>query len=814
MNISLVEEAISYSNPIKMETLLALGFKSSEIEKIAKKTLVKESNNIEIAKNWRNLNKKKNLENLVLGEIFDSDSKKAEELIQFFLASGGSFHSIASFIASAKLPGKLEKQLQFLEIIQRTLKIEEQFLQEHPPKKKKDNNAEEIDVTTGLFLKLLQSDAISELFHSLCAKGAIDLVSELIDFKVDVDIPYPDTGASPLHTAVWNGKSISVNWLLDHEANINAKTKEKGETPLHTASSKGNIAIVRILLNRGANLEIPTKEGHTPLHYACSNDQETALLLMQKGANIHATTKKGETPLHYACLKGYTKLALELLKEGADPSIIDSFNKTPLQAALKEEGLREFIESLFASNLKVLEILKGKSLNEFIAYLKSHPEDLMLSSNPLEAPFLFHDTKMIQVLKYLMGPDGYAHALDLIQEKYPKLTPKALIDVGLIIEPSIVYKLFSTEVPQVPNIELTKLKALFGNVQFLWSKKLTDLKQNEVHFFQRKGITKKDLQTVDLSQRHPFVIMQIDDILMPVKVFKKDHAYLIEPRVELLLALLRKINFSDKKGPGYRDPEKIVDSGGDKVSPEQLIEGIQTLSKAINYRIPYHGTPSADQPEELEVWYQYLESLVKHILVSSINEDADANAPFIIELAISGLHCGTRSLDDAQHGYNTKFNQPKTVQETILGFIEKFKLGIVQDMVDLTHSHNVHIKNKILQVIDEECGIPQGEKKKRFYFNDPIPPKGIDKEKIMLIFNSKFDASAIIDLVDKAINGHPSQIDKELIIDWFKDNIPKDWKSDKYEYLGNVVMDMITGKIKRTAIIYMLTCFGVFKGNI
>lgn len=955
---ALVNNAVESSNPTKFKTLLVIGLKEREIRKIAKEKLgasTQALKNLTRAIEWQKFHTRIKLPDLLLKEIYDlENSSDAEENLRFFLASGGSIDHIMSCLKSIKMPTQQDKKVIFLDLIRRTIAIEQQFLEESPslePKKKMglfgkpflkeqmescDHHLqkEAVAATMALFTNLIKQNEPARLLHEATKGDLKDLVARMIDLQVDINSPYPGTGATPLHTAAHFGKEELVEWLLNHGARVNAVSnitvdagngiKKGAETPLHMACIKGQQRVVAILLSHEADLEVPTALGFTPLHYACDRDPVIAGMLIRKGANINATNDKGESPFHYACKRGFLELIEHMLIAGADPSIIDMYLEPPIQAG-PEETKSKLIAALFSNHKQMQELLKGRTASGILQCIKLHPEKLLVprkelaSSNPLEVPFIFGDAQLASSLKSLMDPYDFNLALGELKKKYPKQRFRLLIAANLQVNRPIVYQQTGKdEIPPVSEIERDKLHTLFGNIAFFYSNALRDVAQNSVFIDEntimkrevidvtkdggepdRKVVLTKVIDAAELKKapleecgitdtgsikigdhEYPYVIMKIGDVMMPVKLFHKQSRKVVELRVELLTALLSSINFTDPKAPGFRNPDTIVDSGSAKNAPptkvtlKELRRGLKDLCEAINFRIAYVGTPKSNETEKLEEWYQYFEKLVKHITIHSVNEDLQAkeqlgtsklsdptpSAPAVIELAISGLHCGTRSLDDAQFLYDTKFAKLETIKDKVLRTIEHLKTGIGEAMVDLSNAHNVHVKNKIFQVIDEYAGIPDAEKKKRYYFNDTIAPQHIDQTEIIRIFTRDFSPAAILDAVDKAINGRNPELNKDLVIDWFKDNVPESWERKKYQeirkgleqltgkedkaaflqdynismnpidlkkaeepnwdliinedrqtsYLEREVMDMESGKILLTALVFMLKKFGVF----
>jgi ankyrin repeat protein len=121
-----------------------------------------------------------------------------------------------------------------------------------------------------------------------------------------------------------NGASFHGHWqlcqfLLEHGADVNHPLPETGETPLHSALCKTNRSVynrvLRVLLAAGADPKRATKagvetdsfmrdirtRGETPLHRAAAfGDAEAIQLLLDAGAVLDARDANGDTPLTWA----------------------------------------------------------------------------------------------------------------------------------------------------------------------------------------------------------------------------------------------------------------------------------------------------------------------------------------------------------------------------------------------------------------------------------------------------------------------------------------------------------------------------------
>jgi ankyrin repeat protein len=121
-----------------------------------------------------------------------------------------------------------------------------------------------------------------------------------------------------------NGASFHGHWqlcqfLIEHGADVNHPLPDTGETPLHSALCKTNSSVynhvLKVLLKNGADPNRATKvgvetdsfmrdirtRGETPLHRAAAfGDAEAIQLLLDAGAVIDARDAHGDTRLTWA----------------------------------------------------------------------------------------------------------------------------------------------------------------------------------------------------------------------------------------------------------------------------------------------------------------------------------------------------------------------------------------------------------------------------------------------------------------------------------------------------------------------------------
>jgi len=122
-----------------------------------------------------------------------------------------------------------------------------------------------------------------------------------------------------LNGAAFHGHWRLCQFLIENGADVNHCQPDTGETPLHSALCKTNspahTLVVRVLLAAGANPNCVTREdvetgcfmrdcrtkAETPLHRAAAfGSDESIQLLLDAGAKIDAKDNSGDSPLGWA----------------------------------------------------------------------------------------------------------------------------------------------------------------------------------------------------------------------------------------------------------------------------------------------------------------------------------------------------------------------------------------------------------------------------------------------------------------------------------------------------------------------------------
>lgn len=136
-----------------------------------------------------------------------------------------------------------------------------------------------------------------------------------------------------------NRSPAVVCWLLEEGgADVNSRRKG-GKRPLHL-TQRADVA--EVLLAAGADAHVRDKSGRTPLHNFMARSSKCSqsrfmTVVVEAGVDIDARSADGSTALHMWAAQAHEArldLLMELLRLGADASLLSSSGKTALEEAL------------------------------------------------------------------------------------------------------------------------------------------------------------------------------------------------------------------------------------------------------------------------------------------------------------------------------------------------------------------------------------------------------------------------------------------------------------------------------------------------
>ena len=176
------------------------------------------------------------------------------------------------------------------------------------------------DVSALRFL-LEHGEALRSLGDNLGLNGAAfhghwRLCEFLVESGADVNAASPDTGETPLHSALCTtnrtGHDLVLGVLLANRADPNRATKPsvetggfmrdcrtRAETPLHRAAAFGTEETIELLIDAGAVIDAKDMNGDTPLSWASWYLRPDAILrrLCYGGFSIHPGRRSMEANL-------------------------------------------------------------------------------------------------------------------------------------------------------------------------------------------------------------------------------------------------------------------------------------------------------------------------------------------------------------------------------------------------------------------------------------------------------------------------------------------------------------------------------------
>lgn len=276
------------------------------------------------------------------------------------------------------------------EIFLRLLEIKNINLQAPSYSYKKDllyNACEKND--TEAVVKLLELSSEKKIFYTnnnalyiACDKGYADLVTLLLAYNAKhndcMKINNRHNNYNPLHIACINRNIPIIKQLLDHSFIDIEREADYKKNVLHLAAS--HLEILKLLVTKNTkNIINKRSELHrnTPLHGAMIKDNlPCILLLLEHGANISVKNDLDETPLSLACYKGLIDIVHTLLMtKYVTPEIINSSDCLYESMHIKDCGIPELLLSYGANpnnnNTKKSPLFKAASedirlLNLFI----------------------------------------------------------------------------------------------------------------------------------------------------------------------------------------------------------------------------------------------------------------------------------------------------------------------------------------------------------------------------------------------------------------------------------------------------------------
>lgn len=520
----------------------------------------------------------------------------------------------------------------------------------------------------------------------------------------------------------------------------------------------------------------PIKNTPGFIHILCNSGFfKLALELNKLGVSLDSPLPEtGDTALHQAIIQDNRELVFKLLKAGANKDKPRVDLNTPLHLAVAYNQI-EVVRFLLDAGCGI-----NPANNEGVTplhYAEDKPEIFRLLMNYGADPTI-QDT------------NGKAPIID---EAYP-VHPSGLLKLGEIssVKPpcGMTQAIWESE---LEGIQVNTLLTLFDTINFDHPdqpgyRNLELNKDSDGHTYTKAELRQR-LETFvkEIVNNVPKLGTPSIDLENPKKELEAIESTLLETAVDKdgVSALFSTLyDFIDNEKPAPDITDAVTELTALESNNKKLLK---ILHSAI----------------ELKKWYNFVTETVKSIIYHLKNlepySDPTPFAPTVIELAFAGTHCGTRYQDESYHLNLQLHDTPPDLQTQIFSILQKKHHCIAESLVKRTEAHNVHILNNILRIIDENAGITDTDKPKRYYFRDPFSGIYLESDRLQIIkvHRANYSATNILEALTDA------SISQELLIDWFKENVPDNWDKTPYDYLEEVV-DYETGKIKPSAMLYLL----------
>jgi len=274
-------------------------------------------------------------------------------------------------------------------------------------------------------------------------------------------------------------------------------------------------------------------------------------------------------------------------------------------------------------------------------------------------------------------------------------------------------------------------------------------------------------------------------------------------QVRNLTALFEEIEFEDEGKPEYIPPS-FHGENGRIYTREELQESLNTFVTYVNERRAFLGTPPAYDTIKLMAFYQQIEDAVR-LSIQKVSEDLTAfreknqvaidageeaiikgyknlledQARLVIDLAISGKHCGARYMGEAMTRYNYLYAESArsdTLQDSLITLLGDKRNAVAHAQIQRHFGGrhggaDTHQYAQYMQQMGRLLAIPGTgnivEHLAGFY--------RFDTDHYLEEFFKEYTETAIRDAVQEKVKN--SQHFREQICDWLKGQ-SREWRPD------------------------------------
>lgn len=181
----------------------------------------------------------------------------------------------------------------------------------------------------------IEGEVYDKLIRTACFNGHEKVLRCLLSHRTDI-LTVIDCDSEAVNRPTGNGHCTVISPPISNGADIQI-VGGRGYPPIIISSCFGHLQMVELLLEGGTNVNSINNRGHTPLHYASEygHSDLVSLLLARPDIVIDVQDDTGRTPLFLAAARGHVEILERLLRRNAFPNVKDSYQMTPLCAAIR-----------------------------------------------------------------------------------------------------------------------------------------------------------------------------------------------------------------------------------------------------------------------------------------------------------------------------------------------------------------------------------------------------------------------------------------------------------------------------------------------
>lgn len=279
-----------------------------------------------------------------------------------------------------------------------------------------------------------------------------------------------------------------------------------------------------------------------------------------------------------------------------------------------------------------------------------------------------------------------------------------------------------------------------------------------------------------------------------------------------VIALFDQLNFTDRSHSNYIQPEELrID--GKIVTSDMARSSLQQLASNLILKEKFAAVPAAER--EAEEFFKEMTICLKHIVHHLLQKKPSKTSGYLLELANIGGQCAVAYqeglpliccyiLDSLE-----SLNNPLNLHNRLQLLLHQDRWKWYRSQVSKTEvAGNANTLQYLQKQLEEPLGIftmhtATSNTNPAFVASN----SRIISNSIKFSFNWMYNASSIIDVVEKAINKNPKELSIGDISEWFKRNLPPGMTHE------GVLFEIFNeeGELKREWIRYFLTILRILQ---